>query len=804
MLAILSSRNGPGLRYQFTRVTTDARSADEAPPPPAEADSQRSAGDAVRRLMRADWRIVLAWLCLLSLALRSEKYPVLLELGSAEIRLQDILFGVLIVASVPLAVSWARANLFIATALGIFVVLVGVAALRSPVGDPALVAASKYVEFVLAGVAIALNVRRAGDTGAFTWSFVGATCVNVAVALVDSLHSGLDGPLTVRTGGLLSFESAAMLAIVTLVWCLPRVSRAPRFERAAAIVGIVAALVLLLLAKSVLAVAALLCLAVVSARVASRTTFRAAIVGAAVVIVLIGTVGRTADVRSATVGVPTPTVPSDASAASDETPAPPQATPPAPTAAGAEEPPQVGPLYLIRKPAHVVGGSFVHRIALGYVGMRIALESPLIGRGWQSTSSRDFLQQGPYDGYMVDRFPSLDPGLFVSSLPNGPHNAYIQVVAEAGWTAAIALVFALVAALVGGLVAIRRTATESWHTGVGAAWVALVAVFLTSSSLFGGQLETPFLGAAIVLAAPAAGLAGVPAHTWLAAAAALLCVVAAGAALLVVPGADAHGDAITRARVLTDEGRRSELFRRGTVPPGTEVVLENGLLQTQFGPAALTIRPHTIAAAPPTVLSLDPGAPIARQVITHREADVVSIEGRDAGDRPIMKATLRRGVPIVYLWIAPGRLLRFGGQAALLRRSNYAISDYPVAGPVPTTALRGSVDAALVPTARTMVAILSDEQVRLFSPERLPPVRAGQRLTIGVLPRVHDAAGVAGRYFRVVPGRPVSTRVLPENTPQQRRTELTMPFQLDDSERSGLAEFIGFTRAFGRRLGDLP
>lgn len=772
---------------------------------------------------------MLAWLCLLSLASRSEEYPLLLQIGSAEIRMQDVLFAVLIAASVPLGVAWMRANRFIAITLGIFVVLVGIAGLRSPVGDPALVAVGKYLEFVLAGAAIALNIRRAGDPGIFTWAFVAATCLNLAVAVGQSLsHSGLDGPLTVRTGGLLGLESAAALAIVTLVWCLGRISRAAEAERRATMLGVVAALLLLLLAKSVLAAAALLALAVVSATVDWRAAFRAATFGTALVLVLIVTVGRNADVRSATIGTTAPiaapdtgpTAPSARPVVPNTNPARPKANPATPTpktnpatpdagpvapkTAPAERPPQVPPLYNIRQPPRVTGGSFVHRIALAYVGAKLALDSPLLGRGWQSTTSRDFLQEGPYDGYMVNRFPELDPQLFVSSLPNGPHNAYIQLIAEAGWAAAIALVVALLAALVGGFVAVRRSSTESWQTGVGAAWIALVAVFLMSSSLYGGQIESSFLGAAVVLGAPAASLAIVGARTWLAATALVLCAGAAGAALLFVPASDAQGNALARVRALTDGGRGQELFQRGAVAPGGEVVLNNGLLQAALGTRTLALWSHTRDPAGRTLISLDPGAPIARQVITQREADLVSIEGRNAGGQPIIKATLRRGVPIAYLWIAPGRSLRIPGQAALLRTSTFARARFPVNGPLETNALRGDVDAALVASEQATIAILSDEPVKHVSPEGLPPIREGQRLTVGILPRVHERPVAPGRYLRILPGRQLRTHIVREDAAAPRRAGLTVPFLLDDGLKSGLAEFIGFTRAFGRRLGDLP
>jgi hypothetical protein len=735
-----------------------------------------------RRATSLDRRAVLAWLCLASLASRSEDYPVLVTLGSAQVSVQDVLFGALIICSVPLGVAWVRSNRVIAGAMGIFCALLVVAALRSPVGHAAVVAVGKYLEFVLAGAAIALNVRRLQDPRAFTWALVGATVANLVVAVGQSLSdAGLSGPLTVRTGGLLALESAAALAIVTMAWCLVRLSRADRRERAGAAGGILAALALLLLAKSVLAAAALLALAIVARGVQSRTALRAATAGSVVVLALIVTVGRNADLHSAIAGSAVPTV--------------------ALPTIGPGAPGGVPPRYALRQPARVTGGSFVHRVALGYVGARIALDAPLLGRGWQSTSSPDFLQQGPYDRYMVDRFPDLDPQLFVSSLPNGPHNAYIQLIAEAGWPAALALVVALMVTLVGGFAASRHAKTEDWTIAVGAAWVAVMAIFLMSASLFGGQLETSILGAAVVLGAPAAGLAAVRARTWLAAAAAVLVAAAVVAAGLFVPTSDAQAPAIARVRALVDHGRGSELFRRGEVPAGADLVLDNGLLQAQLGSRAVTIVARTAGDRSPVVLAIRTPRRIAGEFITHREADIISVEARDSHGTPVLKLALRRGIPGMFLELAPGVTLRGGRAGAVLHGPILRTATFPV-GALLTSHLRGRGTAALVPaTPRTVLAVLADHPAA--------GVRAvgGERFLVGILPRVRRATRaplVRGAYIVVRPGSATPVPVVREHGLPRRRSALVVPYLLDDREHSGLAELLGYDLGYGRRLGPLP
>lgn len=86
----------------------------------------------------------------------------------------------------------------------------------------------------------------------------------------------------------------------------------------------------------------------------------------------------------------------------------------------------------------------------------------------------------------------------------------------------------------------------------------------------------------------------------------------------------------------------------------------------------------------------------------------------------------------------------------------------------------------------------------------MPPIREGQRLTVGILPRVHERPVAPGRYLPILPGRQLRTHIVREDAAAPRRAGLTVPFVLDDGVKSGLAEFIGFTRSFGRRLGDLP
>ena len=77
------------------------------------------------------------------------------------------------------------------------------------------------------------------------------------------------------------------------------------------------------------------------------------------------------------------------------------------------------------------GESYVQRLVLGYVGMRIFLDHPVLGAGWQATSEEE--TYGPYLSDARRRYPDARPEMFPSpEHPWGVQNAYIQAAAELG------------------------------------------------------------------------------------------------------------------------------------------------------------------------------------------------------------------------------------------------------------------------------------------------------------------------------------------------------------------------------------
>jgi O-antigen ligase/polysaccharide polymerase Wzy-like membrane protein len=740
-----------------------------------------------RRLVPTDRRLGLAWVCVASFVLPSERYPAIATVSSAQIRVQDVLFIALIAMSARMLVEWAATHRLVAVAIGIFSALVAVAALHSPVGGPAVVAAGKYLEYLLAGASVGINIRRAQDPSPFTWAICAATVLNLAIAVVETFwDGGLSGPLTIRSGGRLGLESAATLGCVTVVWCLARLSRAGRYERTCAIVGASAGVVLLLLAKSVLALAALVAIAAVAPSVQSRAALRLAVVAIVAVLVLIVGVGRISDVRSAGGEVPVSTNVDIRTLAIPST----------------GDPPKVPGAFPLTQPPRVTGGSFVHRIALGYLGARIALDAPFLGHGWLTVSNPDFLRDGPYDRYMLDRFGDLEPALFVSNFPEGPHNAYIQILAEAGWPAVIAFVLALVVSLTAGLVAPRRVGRESWLTSVGAAWLALLVIFLGSSALFGGQLESSMLGAGLVLSAPSTGLGVVRPRVWIAAGTTLALLVGIAAAGLFLPASKKDGDPVARVRALTGSGAGSEVFARGPVDPSSDLVLDNGLLQARLSDTSVRLS----EAADGGEIDLPVVAPgtVAGERITRRQADAISVAAHDREGRSLFGVTVRRGIPGAFIQLPPGRTLALPRPAIALHDPNLRTSTFPLRSDPAGFASAGETILDLAGASHRALVVVPAAPRRLRADAGGFPAGT-QTLFVSTVPRVGPPSPAAlphGAYLVVPRGARGRTAIQREDSLRGTTSGVAVPFMLEDNTRSGLARLVSLARQYGARDTD--
>ena len=114
--------------------------------------------------------------------------------------------------------------------------------------------------------------------------------------------------------------------------------------------------------------------------------------------------------------------------------------------------------------------SYAHRTLLGYIGVRIFLDHPLTGVGWQA-SSLDFAYT-PYLEAARRRFPSEPAEAFPSPEHRwGVQNAYLQTLADLGVIGFLALLVAFGSALVTGVRRSRATPLAL----VGVAWLLVAS-----------------------------------------------------------------------------------------------------------------------------------------------------------------------------------------------------------------------------------------------------------------------------------------------------------------------------------------
>jgi O-antigen ligase len=120
------------------------------------------------------------------------------------------------------------------------------------------------------------------------------------------------------------------------------------------------------------------------------------------------------------------------------------------------------------------GESYVQRLALGYIGVRIFLDHPLEGVGWQASS-----EPWAYEPFLEDtreRYPRLPERLLPG--PNrhwGVQNAYIQSAADLGVAGALAFAAALLVPLRRGWRTATRTDADADDEALPLLWL-LVAM----------------------------------------------------------------------------------------------------------------------------------------------------------------------------------------------------------------------------------------------------------------------------------------------------------------------------------------
>ena len=117
--------------------------------------------------------------------------------------------------------------------------------------------------------------------------------------------------------------------------------------------------------------------------------------------------------------------------------------------------------------------SYVHRSLLAYIGVRIFVDHPVVGVGWQG--SEELENYGPYLADAHRRFPDEAPRAFPSPEHAwGVQNAYLQTLTDLGLVGFAALVALFASAVTLGVRAARRM-PHTVPAVVGLLWLFVAA-----------------------------------------------------------------------------------------------------------------------------------------------------------------------------------------------------------------------------------------------------------------------------------------------------------------------------------------
>jgi len=121
--------------------------------------------------------------------------------------------------------------------------------------------------------------------------------------------------------------------------------------------------------------------------------------------------------------------------------------------------------------------SYSQRTVLAYIGLRIAQDNPLVGVGWQRSSTPEVFE--PYVPAARERFPEVvDLAFPAEGREWGVQNLYLQMLADAG---VIGLALLLAVGAIGVLLAWRATARAPTPWAAGAGLVSVCALLTLGS-----------------------------------------------------------------------------------------------------------------------------------------------------------------------------------------------------------------------------------------------------------------------------------------------------------------------------------
>jgi O-antigen ligase len=143
--------------------------------------------------------------------------------------------------------------------------------------------------------------------------------------------------------------------------------------------------------------------------------------------------------------------------------------------------------------ADLSGGSFAERLMIAYAGLQIFLDSPVVGVGWQATTSEAIITSPHLLTAVTGSFPHLESEMFFVKAATSLHNMYIQFLAELGVIGFALFVWAAFRTAKSVARIVKSTSAESPYR----VWVQFYAlgliyllVWWNNSTLFGGQIET--------------------------------------------------------------------------------------------------------------------------------------------------------------------------------------------------------------------------------------------------------------------------------------------------------------------------
>jgi hypothetical protein len=147
--------------------------------------------------------------------------------------------------------------------------------------------------------------------------------------------------------------------------------------------------------------------------------------------------------------------------------------------------------------------TYAQRTILTYVGVRIFLDHPLVGVGWQG--STEGYNAVPYIDDARRRYPNQpDFALPTEDHPWGVQDAYVQALADMGLLGGVLLVGAILAGVVVGARAARRGEPGDLAGAIGASWLLVAGAELAAYGLYAGVPIDALLWLGLGLAAAGA------------------------------------------------------------------------------------------------------------------------------------------------------------------------------------------------------------------------------------------------------------------------------------------------------------